>query len=249
MTFTLTFHGHATFSLQSGETHILTDLNVSKTVGLLKRRQGAVFDPLSWKHLTAALVTNAHYHRLDIPSYRYLPISTPILTPKNLDSYLMRRHGGEPKPLKPGERFETKDVLITALKATHKGARLTSLRYPHSLHYLIEIDGKTIFYAGDSAYGQDFALWGQQYTIDLAILPIDFVGLESVSLNRYLTAETAWRAFLDLKAKQLVPNAFGSFVTYGRDPGAAPKRLLELASADSMTDKVSLLAPGQMLSA
>lgn len=248
MTLTLTFHGHATFSLQSGETHILTDPNVSERALLLKRCQKAIFDPFSWRHVTAVILTNAHYHRLDIPTYKSLPINTPILTPKSVDRYLMRRHGGNPQSLKPGKCWEGPGVVITALKATHKGARLTSLRYPHSAHYLIQMDGKTIFYAGDSAYGQDFAVWGEQHAIDLAILPIDFVGLESVSLNRYLTAETAWRTFLDLKAKKMVPNAFGAFVTFGRNPSLAPKRLMELASADSMADKVCLMTPGQVMS-
>lgn len=38
--------------------------------------------------------------------------------------------------------------------------------------FILDFDGKTIYYSGDTALFSDMQLFGEQYTIDLAVLPI-----------------------------------------------------------------------------
>jgi L-ascorbate metabolism protein UlaG (beta-lactamase superfamily) len=69
--------------------------------------------------------------------------------------------------------------------------------------FLIHSDDKCIFYSGDTALTTDFALLGERYDIDLAILPIG-----NVFTMDYVDAE---RACAMLKAKKCMGVHFDTF--------------------------------------
>jgi L-ascorbate metabolism protein UlaG (beta-lactamase superfamily) len=247
MTLSIAFAGHTTMLLQNANDLIVTDPNFSLSSGLITRRDQAVFDPFLLHSAKAVLVTSAHFHRLNFPSYKYFQTTCPFLIPEGIKSLCEGHANGQWTEMKPRAEFNAGSFRILALPAAHTGARVTSLRFTGSLHYLIRTGNQTIFYGGDTAYTRDFAEIGAEFAIDAAILPIDAIGPESWRMGRYLTPENALRAFKDLKAKRFIPNAFGSYAFGNRDVQDCLKRLRQLVVADGIQAKLSVLAPGEKI--
>jgi L-ascorbate metabolism protein UlaG (beta-lactamase superfamily) len=105
------------------------------------------------------------------------------------------------------------------------------------------MDGRTIFHCGDSAYFDGFKEIGRRHDIEVALLPIG--GYDAPTGREvHMNPEEAVRAFIELKAKTLVPMHYGSF-RLGYEPlDEPPARLLAAASAHSIDSKVLLLTEG-----
>ncbi len=97
--------------------------------------------------------------------------------------------------------------------------------------FLITIDGKTIYHAGDTALFGDMRLIGDRNSIDLALLPIGDVFT--------MGPEDAAYAVGLLKPKIAVPMHYGTWPVIG----ASPERFRELI--DSPGTNISILQPGE----
>ena len=75
---------------------------------------------------------------------------------------------------------------------------------------LLQADGKTLYHAGDTADFSDLALLGEQYSIDIAFLPIGD--------NFTMGPADAVRAAKRLQAKQAVPIHYNTFKLIEQDP-------------------------------
>jgi L-ascorbate metabolism protein UlaG (beta-lactamase superfamily) len=69
--------------------------------------------------------------------------------------------------------------------------------------FVVEMNGKTIYHAGDTALFGDMALIGEEFAIDVALLPIG--GVYTMGIK------DAVRAMRMLKAKRLVPMHHGTY--------------------------------------
>ena len=98
---------------------------------------------------------------------------------------------------------------------------------------LLNIDGKTIYHAGDTALFSDMKLIGEG-GIDLAILPIGD--------NYTMGPADALRAVQFIQPGQVVPIHYGTFPVIRQDPGLWATRVEELTSC-----RVVVLEPGQTL--
>lgn len=75
---------------------------------------------------------------------------------------------------------------------------------------IIQAEGKTIYHAGDTADFSDLALLGEQFSIDVAFLPIGD--------NYTMGPEDAARAAKRIKAKTVVPIHYNTFPVIKQDP-------------------------------
>jgi len=85
--------------------------------------------------------------------------------------------------------------------------------------FILQIEGKTLYFAGDTAIYGDMALLGKTFDIDLAFLPIGD--------NFTMGPEEAAHAAELLNAKQVVPIHFNTFPLIKQDPEAFIKLLPE----------------------
>ena len=99
--------------------------------------------------------------------------------------------------------------------------------------FLIHADGKTIYFAGDTALTMDLELLGRRNRIDLALLPIGD--------NFTMGPSDAAEAVRMLKAKRAVPMHYNTFELIEVDPGVFKKE------AEKHGAKVEVLKPGESL--
>lgn len=76
--------------------------------------------------------------------------------------------------------------------------------------FILQVEGKTIYHAGDTSNFGDMALFGEAFDIDVAFLPIG----DNFTMGPLEAASAAKR----LKAKQVVPIHYNTFPLIEQDP-------------------------------
>ena len=112
-----------------------------------------------------------------------------------------------------------------------EGGKTVSVAAP--VGFLIRADGKTIYFAGDTALTMDMELLGRRNSIDLALLPIGD--------NFTMGPSDAAEAVRMLKAKRAVPMHYNTFDLIQADPGIFRKE------AEKHGAKVDVLKPGESI--
>ena len=110
--------------------------------------------------------------------------------------------------------------------------------------FVIEANRRTIFHCGDSAYFPGFQEIGERYDIEVALLPIGAYDPPS-GREVHMNPEEAVQAFLELRAKKLVPMHYGTF-RLGYEPLDEPlPRLLSRAGEAGIGDDVIVMKEGE----
>ena len=124
-------------------------------------------------------------------------------------------------------------AAITAVPAQHFSAR-TPWDRNRTLWcgFVVEVDGLTIYFAGDTGYATHFAEAGGRWPrIDLALLPIGAYEPRWFMIYAHMNPEEAVRAHLDLHARASVGMHFGTFQLTD-EAIDEPLRALERARAE-----------------
>lgn len=246
---TITYLGHTGLLITSDQVRFVIDPNFSSKVVSLKRQQpSAHLQYIDQLHqVNAILYTNAHHHRLDTKSLGFFKQTAQLVLPLGLGSVIPKVYRFHQTELKDGAELHFGDCYIRAIKARHRGFRKSGLTHKACLNYLIKTPTGNIFYCSDSAYeGAYFYDIGQEFKIDVAILPIDHVGPDFSAGKRYMTAKQALQAFGDLQASQMVPNCYGAFSFSGHKIDKILAELNQQIAEQDLQSKVKVLQPGEI---
>ena len=249
---TITYINHATVLIEAGETNIITDPVYSYTVGFIiprLKRPGIAFDELP--RIDVILISHNHHDHLNLRTLRRLRRRYPSLVciPKGLEHYAKRTGYRNVVGLEQWEVYKKERVSITAVPAQHWGRRNLWERNRSSyLGFVIESNGETAYFAGDTGYGEHFKEIGNRFALDAALLPIGAYKPYEWFKNIHLNPKTAVRAFLDLKAKHLVPIHWGTFKISDEPMREPPLLLLKEAESFGVADKVHVLENGSSFS-
>lgn len=244
----ITLINHATVLIQLGGVNILTDPIYSWTVSYLfprMQKPGIPFGELP--PIDYILVSHSDYDHLNMRTLRRLRrrgISTLIL-PKGIGSYGQR--AGFPKviELSHWERVEDGGTTITCVPAKHVSKRKPGDPGMNACAgFVVETNNRSVYFAGDTAYGEFFTEIGSRYNIDVALLPIGAYKPEKWFKNLHLHPVTALQAFQDLRARHLVPFHWGTFWISDEPMEEPPQKLLAEAQRCGIQDKVHILRNG-----
>lgn len=244
----ISFLGHASVQIDAGGVRLVIDPNFgTRIAAFMNRHEAAVFDPLELHATDAVLFSNPRFNRLHHHSLKYFKLRrAKLFVPPGTAAGIRRFYGFPMSEMAANAPASVGGVTITAFPSPHSSWRFFK-RHGVSLNFLIRAPEATIFYGSDMRYDQGFfARIGEAHAIDAAILPIDHVGADFVAKNRFLTVTDALAALKDLKARTLIPNAFGAFAWQGRDPFAAKRELeIRVAGDETLRQKVKILIPGE----
>jgi L-ascorbate metabolism protein UlaG (beta-lactamase superfamily) len=111
--------------------------------------------------------------------------------------------------------------------------------------YVIQSDDSTVYFSGDTGYGEFFKEIGTRFSIDLALLPIGaykpYDWFKEIHLNPY----SALQAFLDLKAKHLIPIHWGTFKISDEPIKEPPILLMQEAERRRVNERIHVLDNGE----
>jgi L-ascorbate metabolism protein UlaG (beta-lactamase superfamily) len=216
----VTFIGHSTFLIQTAAGNILTDPVYAHRAGPFgvlgppRARQPAVrFDDLP--PIGTVLLSHNHYDHCDLRALRRLArrfdplVVTPLGNARLLRSAGVRRV----EEIDWWQAAKTSPLPIALTPAQHFSAR-TPFDRDRALWggFVFQVDGRRVYFAGDSAYAPFFAEVRQRHgPIDLALLPIGAYEPRWFMQAVHMNPAEAVQAHLDLQAAESIGMHFGTF--------------------------------------
>jgi L-ascorbate metabolism protein UlaG (beta-lactamase superfamily) len=221
---TVAWLGHATVLLNFHGSWLLTDPVLEPRIGIgrglaklgPRRLVEPALRPRELPSLDAILLSHAHMDHTDLGTLRLLRRDVPVVVqPGNRD--LVRRFR-QVHELAWGQIVTFGGLRIESTEARHWGARMITDKHRGYGGYLIQKAGRTILFAGDTAYTDVLTTLGHRYPIDLAILPI---GAYDPWINNHASPEQAWTMFRRLGAEYVLPVHHSTF-RLSREPVGEP---------------------------
>lgn len=186
--------GHSAFALRHGGDVVLIDPFLS----------GNPTAPPSAKDVrpTLILVTHAHSDHCGDAVELSKRYACPVLTTFEVGN-LLAGMGAEVISGHIGGEFHFPFGQVKLFSAVHSSSfdDIHSVGVPCS--FVVEIGGKVVYHAGDTALFGDMALIGEEFAIDVALLPAG--GVYTMGIK------DAVRAMRLLKAERLVPMHHGTY--------------------------------------
>jgi L-ascorbate metabolism protein UlaG (beta-lactamase superfamily) len=232
---TVAWLGHATVLVNFHGTWILTDPALEQRVGIgrgaaklgPRRLVQPALRPAELPALDLVLLSHAHMDHTDRGTLRAIPRDTPmVVQPGNRD--LVRRFR-RVEELAWGERTTLDGLELESVEVRHWGARMVTDRHRGYGGYLLRKGGRTVLFAGDTAYTESLAQLRSRGPVDLAILPI---GAYDPWIYNHASPEQAWAMFRQLGGEYLLPIHHSTF-RLSREPTGEPiSRLLAAAGSE-----------------
>jgi len=171
--------GHATFLIKLGNTTIITDPFFSKNAGPLifgpDRYVDAAIELKDLPETNLFLLTHNHYDHLDYRTIKNFPYkNTKVLAPLKLGKYFTKNGFKDVNEMDWYDEIKINDIKITFMPAVHWSKRtLTDTNKTLWGSFLIEYQGKKIFFACDTGYGNIYKDLGEKYgPVDLTFINI-----------------------------------------------------------------------------
>ncbi len=235
-----TFIGHASFLIQIGGRCILTDPVWSMRASPLAfagprrvRAPGQALEALPGCDLL--LVSHNHYDHLDLPTLREVRRrwSPPAVTGLANARHLAKAGIRGAVELDWWQSTEVAGLRITYVPAQHFSARTLSDRN-RSLWggFVIEAEGATVYFAGDSGWCPHFAEIAARFPrIDLALIPIGAYEPRFFMRTQHMDPGEAVQAHQALGARRSVGMHFGTFAGLTDEAIEGPEAWLAEARA------------------
>lgn len=215
-----TFINHSTLLIQIDGINILTDPIYSDRTSPVSfagpkrvRNPGVKFEDLP--KIDIVLISHNHYDHLDIKTLKRISDRDQALIVAGLgNDYLLKRKGIQNiKTVDWYQPFEERGIEIQFLPCQHWSARGVFDRN-HSLwgSYSIKGEKHSIYFAGDTGYGEFFKEIGdKEGPFDLALIPIGAYEPRWFMKEQHINPEEAVQAHIDLKSKFSIGIHFGTF--------------------------------------
>lgn len=233
----ITWIGHSTFLIQVGGFNILTDPVFGNISWFFPRifPPGIPFNKLP--SIDVVLLSHNHRDHMECASLLALKRSREphVVVPLGNKAWFCNCNFKQVTELNWWEQKEivfsddsSMNLRLTFLPAKHWSQR-GIFDKNRSLwgSWMIECNGYTIYFAGDSTYSQHFTLIAQEFSrTDVALLPIGPCEPRSWLKHTHMDAQEAGQAFLDLNAKHFIPMHWGTF-NFGAEPFDLPMTRLK----------------------
>jgi L-ascorbate metabolism protein UlaG (beta-lactamase superfamily) len=247
----LTFIGHASFFLQIGGQNVVIDPNFARWLFILKRLRQPGLNLRELPPMDVVLVTHAHFDHLHRQSLRTIARQTrrqtgtaPVLVvPHHLFDLVSDLGFENIVELEWWSTHHHGSLEITHVPSRHWGARVLKDSHRGYGGYVLRSGTHSVYHAGDTAYFAGFREIGERLSPELALLPIGAYHPETFR-NVHTSPADATQAFLDLKARWMVPMHYGSF-RLSHEPIEEPLQLLAREAVKAgIQDQVVVLEEG-----
>ena len=216
MTTKLTWLGHAAWLVEHNGARILIDpfLSGNPTASISANQAQADF----------ILLTHAHGDHLGDTVAIAKRTGAPVVTNFEVSEWL-GKHGVEnAQGLNPGGGVQMPFGRVTFTRADHSSSFPDGTYGGVACGIVLQLDGLTVYNAGDTALFSDMELFGRRYRPDLVTLPI----------GDYFTMgpDDAVEALRLLKPRHALPQHYNTFPPIAVDADAFARRLAREAGID-----------------
>ncbi len=107
--------------------------------------------------------------------------------------------------LKGEDNIDLPDIKIHAIPAAHSKLESDNENGFHFLSYIVEVDGVTIFHAGDTVPYEGQTDYFKDFDVDVAMLPINGYQLPELEFEPNFSIAEAIDFAKEIKAKTVIP--------------------------------------------
>ena len=245
--------GHATFLIQLNGVRMITD-PIFYGMPFIPRLIPLAFPVSELKDIDYVLLSHDHRDHADKKSFKeVLKTVKPkaVLTSLNMSKTIGGWLGNTPS-VEAGwyQKYDTPGVTITYLPAQHWCRRgLTDFNRTLWGSFMIEANGKTVYFAADSGYdAAHFENIGKHFpNIDLALVGIGAYKPRYMMSDFHSSPQEGFQATLDLGAKRMLPMHYGTY-DLSEEPISEPYREVEQSFLDvGLRDRLVLADVGEMI--
>lgn len=220
------FHGHACFTLKTDEFSLVIDPWFNDNPMTDRKAEDVECDFI--------LVSHGHFDHLGDAISISKRTGAPIVGVAELASYC-ENQGATVHGMHIGGGYNFPFGRVQLTQAWHGSSVLGENIYLGCpCGFVIEIDGKYVYHAGDTGLFGDMKLIGAKYPLDLALLPIGD--------NFVMGPEDALTAVGFLQPKTVVPMHYDTFELIQQDPN-----LFKQEVEKSTETKCTILKPGEII--
>ncbi len=203
----VTYHSHACFTISTENIKILTDPFI--TGNPLAKIKPEDLNP------DVILVSHGHPDHVGDTVEIAKANNSLVIAPFELIVFLQRQGVNPEKthPMHIGGSYTFPWGSIKLTPATHGSAFVddnNTIYTGNPCGFIISLEGKNIYFAGDTGITYEMKLIGEMYKIDLALLPIGG--------NFTMNVEDAVKACELLKAEVAIPMHYDTFDVIKKDP-------------------------------
>ena len=224
------FHGHACFEIEGEAGRVLID-------PFLTGNPSTTTKPEDFTQLDAILVTHGHYDHLGDAIDLSRRTGAPIIAVAELASYCQSQ-GAETHAMHIGGKHQFSFGLVKLTQALH-GSGIENPEGGNIIYsgpacgFLLQIEGKWLYHAGDTGLFGDMELIGRRHPIEVAMLPIGD--------NYVMGFEEAVHASQFLRPKVVIPMHYNTFPLIAQDVGG----FLHLLQRRAPESRGKALKPGE----
>jgi len=217
----ITMIGHSSVLIETQGKRLLTDPFFSNFGNLAYRRvTPPAMSRQDLANVDLVLVSHGHFDHVDRRFLRGLPPDVPVLAPGRL-WLVSLRPGKNLLKMETWKRYTFGDIAVTAVPAIHTTT---------TNGFVIESEGLTVYFAGDTYYNSFMTRLRQQFRIDVALMPVTTFRIPMTMGER-----EAVRAVQVLEPNVVIPIHLGiqprSFLLRtGQSPEGFARRLHEAGS-------------------
>ncbi len=257
----ITWLGHSTFLIQVAGKNIITDPIFGSLSLVFRRLVPSVVQVQDLPPIDYVLISHNHFDHMDSQALCDLKNRFPqmkVLVPSG-DKEWFDRHlfAHVSEHMWWDEIVDDYDLTVSSLKFTFLPANHWSQRTLFDKNrslwgsWMVQADDFKVYFAGDTSWGSHFQQIGREFkNIDVALLPVAPGEPRSWMKSSHINAKEAVQAFIQLKAKTLIPMHWGTF-HLGFDEFYAPITLLKQSwqelQADLKDKNLQIMKFGQML--
>jgi L-ascorbate metabolism protein UlaG (beta-lactamase superfamily) len=223
--------GHACYLIRINGITFITD-PVFGAMPFIKRHTILPVNPAELSGIDYILLSHDHRDHCDKQSLQLLAASNPqstVLTALQMETVIRPWIGGLTMQQSGWyQQYRTKDCSISFLPARHWCRRgLNDINRRLWGSFLIELDGRTIYFGADSGYDTHFKQIGELFpNIDVCMIGAGAYKPEWFMSPSHTSPQEAVQAFHDLGAKTLLPMHFGTF-DLSDEPMSEPAKILQ----------------------
>lgn len=239
--------GHATFFIRINGKTIITD-PIFYSMPMVKRLVGLPCAVSDLKGIDYILLSHGHRDHFDKKTVIALHENNPnieALVPLELNEFF-DDEGISCQQAGWYQKFETAEgVEIYFMPAKHWNRR-GILDFNKTLwgSFVIKANGKTIYFAGDTSYGEHFSEINKLFgSIDYCLMPVGAYKPDYIMKESHITPNEALVAFNDLKGKTFIPMHYATY-DLADEPLGEPIRILQ---ENSSVYNIKILAVGEQL--
>lgn len=225
--------GHSTFYIQIDKVKILTD-PVFFDLPFIKRKAEFPIAPEDIKNIDYLLLSHGHRDHLDIPSLKVLLSNNPsikILGPLKISTLFNELDfKGEIQEAGWYQQFksDTMDIVFLPSKHWHRRGFNDFNKVLWGSFY-IKGKNKSIYFAGDTAYGNHFKEIHKTIpSIDYCLMSIGAYKPSFLMNLFHVNPEEAFKAYQELHAKYFIPMHYGTFDLADEPLGEPEKEIRRL---------------------